>query len=412
MEKAKKPTFSYGFVIAAACFGIQAIGIGTYTTYGVFFNPISQEFGWSRATISGASSLSFFLMGLFGILVGRLNDRIGPRKMMAVTGFLFGLGYLLMSWLGAVWQLYLFYGIVVGIGFSSVDVIPLSTTARWFARKRGTMTGLVKVGTGVGQLAIPLVASMLITAYGWRISYAFIGGVVLLSLVSIAQLLERDPGRKGLLPDRGKASSGEIPSGESEGLSLRETLRTRQFWIICAANLTVVFCIMTIMVHIVPHARDMRVSVAGAAGILSTIGGVSTIGRFMTGFAADRFGSKKTMIACFVLLLSALLWLQAAEALWMIYLFAVVYGTAHGGFFTAISLIVAEFFGIKAHGVLFGIAAFCGTVGGSIGPFVAGYIFDITAGYALAFLLCALVSAIGLALMTRLKPIEARAAIH
>ena len=151
MDEAKKRKFFYGYVIAAACFGIQAIGIGTYIAFGIFFNPLISEFGWSRATISGASSVAFILMGLLGILVGRLNDRIGPRKMMTVTGVFFGLGYFLMSRLGAVWQLYLFYGIIIGIGMSSIDVIPLSTTARWFVRKRGIMTGIVKVGTGAGQ---------------------------------------------------------------------------------------------------------------------------------------------------------------------------------------------------------------------------------------------------------------------
>jgi MFS family permease len=87
MDKTKKDKFSYGYVIIAACFGIQAIGVGTYISYGVFFNPLISEFGWSRAAISGASSIAFFLMGLFGIFVGRLNDKIGPRNVMAVTGF-------------------------------------------------------------------------------------------------------------------------------------------------------------------------------------------------------------------------------------------------------------------------------------------------------------------------------------
>jgi MFS family permease len=136
MDNKKTHSYYYGYTIVAACFGIQAIGIGTYVSYGVFFNSLASGFGCSRAVISGASSLAFFLMGLFGILVGRLNDKIGPRNVMAVTGFLFGLGHLLMSSISAICQLYLFYGIIIGLGLSSVDVIPLSTTARWFIKKR------------------------------------------------------------------------------------------------------------------------------------------------------------------------------------------------------------------------------------------------------------------------------------
>lgn len=406
MGKAKTDNFFYSYVIVAACFSIQAIGVGTYISYGVFFNQLSSEFGWSRATISGASSAAFFLMGLLGIFVGRLNDRIGPRKVMTVISSFFGLGLLLMSRLDAVWQLYLFYGVIFGIGLSSIDVIALSTTARWFVKKRGVMTGIVKVGTGMGQLMIPLAASMLIKSYGWRTSYLIIGVAGFLLLVSITQLLRRDPSQMGLLLNYEKKMSMDNPGLIRVGLSLHEAVHTRQFWMICAVNLVIVFCLMIIMVHIVPYARDIEVSALRAASVLSTIGGVSMIGRFITGIAIDRIGSKRVIIVCFILLMVELLWLQMANDLWMLYLFAVFYGITHGGFFTAISPIVAEFFGINAHGVLFGIVAFSGSIGGAIGPFVAGYIFDITAGYSLAFWLGTLVSTLGLMLIVLLKPIK------
>jgi MFS family permease len=407
MDNKKKHTYHYGYVITAACFGIQAIGIGTYVSYGVFFNSLASEFGWSRASISGASSLAFFLMGLFGIFAGRLNDKIGPRNVMSVTGFLFGLGHLFMSRVGTVWQLYLFYGIIIGIGLSSVDVIALSTTARWFVKKRGVMTGIVKIGTGAGQFIIPLIASILITSFGWRTSYFIIGTGVLLSLIAIAQLLRRDPSQILTLPNCDNDISVRQPArAGGEGLTLGEAAHTRQFWTICTVNLSIVFCFLTIMVHIVPHAQDIKISPTIAATVLSTIGGVSMAGRFITGIAIDRIGSKKAMILCFTLLMAGLLWLQIANELWMLYVFAIIYGIAHGGYFTTMSPIVAEFFGLNAHGVLFGIVAFSGTIGGAIGPILAGYIFDITAGYSLAFWLCTLMSASGLLLLLSLKQVD------
>ncbi|MGM0382815.1 MAG: MFS transporter [Thermodesulfobacteriota bacterium] len=405
MDNKKTHSYYYGYTIAAACFGIQAIGIGTYVSYGVFFNSLASGFGCSRAVISGASSLAFFLMGLFGILVGRLNDKIGPRNVMAVTGFLFGLGHLLMSRVDAIWQLYLFYGIIIGIGLSSVDVIALSTTARWFIKKRGIMTGIVKIGTGAGQFFMPLIASMLITSHGWRTSYIIIGAGVLVSLIALAQLLRRNPSQIIPLPD----FDNTMPEGNrgiaGEGLSLGEAIQMRQFWTMCTINLAIVFCFLTIIVHIVPHAQDIRISPTKAATVLSTIGGISMIGRFITGIAIDRIGSKKAMMLCFILLIAGLLWLQMANELWMLYLFAVVYGIAHGGYFTAMSPIVAEFFGLHAHGVLFGIVAFSGTIGGAIGPILAGYIFDVTAEYTMAFWLCILMSALGLLLLVSLKQV-------
>jgi MFS family permease len=405
MDKIPNRNYSYRYVIAASCFGIQAIGIGTYFCYGVFFNHLASEFGWSRAAISGASSLAFFLMGLFGILVGRISDGIGPRNVMAITGFLFGLGHVLMSRLGAIWQLYVFYGFIIGIGLSSVDVIALSTIARWFVRQRGVMTGIVKIGTGAGQFIFPLAASLLIAGYGWRTSYIIIGTAVLILLVFIAQLLKGDPSRIAALRDDDKEQSGHTSNLSGEGLSLGETIRTRQFWMICSVNLSILFCLMTITVHIVPHAQDIRVSATRAATVLATIGGVSMVGRFITGIAIDRIGSRRAMIVCCMLLIAGLLWLQTAKELWMLYLFAVIYGAAHGGFFTTISPIVAEFFGIRAHGVLFGIIAFCGTVGGSLGPILAGYIFDVTVHYHPAFWLCTLMGSLGLVLLLLLKPI-------
>ncbi|MGD2186773.1 MAG: MFS transporter [Desulfobacterales bacterium] len=406
MQKARPGKFHYSYVIAASCFSIQAVGVGTYFSYGVLFNPLIDEFGWSRASIAGASSVAFLLMGLLGIVIGRLNDRIGPRKLMTVTGVFFGLGYLLMSRLETVWQLYLFFGIVFGIGLSSIDVIALTTIARWFVRKRGLVTGIVKVGTGAGQMTIPFLASILIISYGWRHACVLIGAAVLIILVAIAQLMRRDPAMLGLSPDGDAAGPANEPALTPEGLFLSEAIRIRQFWTICAANMAVVFCLMLVMVHIAPYAIDMEVSPTKAAGVLSTIGGVSMAGRFFSGLTIDRVGSRKVMIFCYFLLIAALLWLQLANELWMIYLFGVIYGIAHGGFFTAISPIVAEFFGIKSHGALFGIVVFSGTFGGAAGPFLAGYIFDVTGGYDLAIWICILMSALGFALVSSLKPLE------
>jgi MFS family permease len=166
----------------------------------------------------------------------------------------------------------------------------------------------------------------------------------------------------------------------------------------------IVFCLMTVMVHIAPFAQELNVSPTRAASVLSTIGGVSMAGRFVSGFATDRIGSKRVMIFCFILMIAVLLWLQIVTKLWMLYLFAVVYGVAHGGFFTSFSPIVAEFFGIKSHGALFGITMFCGTFGGALGPVMAGYVFDVTGAYAGAIWICTVVGILGFVLVALLKP--------
>jgi MFS family permease len=402
--KQKEPGFFYGYIIVMACLLVQGIGIGSYIAYGVFFKPLLNEFGWSRATLSGASSMAFLLMGFLGILVGNLNDRFGPRVLMTVSGLFFGCSYLLLSRIDAVWQLYLFYGLVGGIGLSAVDVIPLTTTARWFLLRRGMMTGLVKAGTGAGQMMMPFLAGLLIMELGWRTASVVIGIIAILCLMGAGQLLRRDPGQMGQVPDgRMNAAAGDRPGSDS-GLTLQQALRNPQFWMICTINLLAAFCMLTILVHIVAHATDIGIDTLKAAGILSTIGGVSMAGRLCVGMAIDRIGNRKCLIGCLVLLIASLLWLCTARQIWMLYLFAAVYGIAHGGIFTLMSPIVAEFFGLRSHGAFFGIVAFTGTVGGAAGPVLAGLIFDVTRSYQLIFLILVGLAAAALILTLLLKP--------
>ncbi|MFC2122929.1 MFS transporter [Bacteroidota bacterium] len=405
MNRNNKPRLFYGHIIVAASFAIQWICVGTMFTYGIFFKHLANEFGWSRATISGASSLAFVFGGLIGIIAGRLNDRFGPKIIIAVSGISLGLGYLLMSQLQAPWHLYLFYGIIVGIGFSGHDVVTLSTIARWFVRRRGLMTGITKVGTGAGQLIMPLIASMLIAGFGWRTSYVIIGWAVIILYIILSQFMRRDPQQMGLLPDGETDASIWASESTEQGLSLGEAIRTRQFWTICLAYFTVIYCLLTVIIHIVPHATDMGIAETKAAGILSVIGAVSMAGRMVIGTASDKIGGKRTMTICFFILTACTLWLQIASEMWMLYLFAVVYGFAHGGFYTLISPLIAHQFGTKAHGVIFSIVYFAGTVGGAIGPLLAGYIFDINQSYQPAFWILTGLSLTGLSVISTLKPL-------
>ena len=397
--------YFYGYNIVAAGFIIQAVGVGAMFTYGAFFKEFQAEFGWSRAAISGASSLAFLMMGLVGVIAGKMNDRIGPKSIIVASGISMGIGYLLMSRLQALWQLYLIYGVLVGIGFSTHDVITLSTVARWFIRRRGMMSGIVKVGTGSGQFLVPLIATLLIAAYGWRNSYLIIGVVALVIFGAVAQVLSRDPQGIGLLPDGDSSEScNKGNRSREESVTLRAAAWTGQFWIICIAEFTIFLCLLTDIVHIVPHAMDLELAPPTAVGVLSTIGGVSMLGRIVIGTANDKIGGKRSLFICFILLLCGLFWLHAASEAWMLFLFAVIYGFAHGGFFTVISPTIAEFFGTGSHGLLYGIVLASGTIGGAAGPLMAGRTFDTTGSYRIAFLVLILLAVMGFVLISLLQP--------
>jgi MFS family permease len=402
-----KTKYFYGYNIVAACFIIQGVSYGAMFTYGVFFKEFQAEFGWSRAMISGASSLSLFLGGAMGVLAGRLNDRIGPIGLTVGTSIPMGIGFLLLSRLQSPWQLYLIWGVLVCTGLGTHDVITLSTLARWFIKRRGMMSGIVKIGTGAGQLMVPLLAAVFISAYGWRNAYIILGAVILLILLAVAQVMRHDPQGMGLLPDNAeKALNTDRTGFTHRSVSLRSAARTLQFWAICLAELTSFFCLLTIIVHIVPHAMDLGLPPGTAAGVISAIGGVSMLGRVVMGTASDRIGGKRSLIICFSVLFCALLWLQVARETWMLFLFAAIYGFAHGGLFTVVAPALAELFGTGSHGVLFGIVLFSGNIGAAIGPILAGYVFDVTGSYRMIFFILAGAAALGIGLTSLLKPIK------
>ncbi|MFC1954392.1 MFS transporter [Chloroflexota bacterium] len=399
LNPVKRPKLFYGYILVAASFGIQIVAWGIYNAYGIFFNPLLIEFGWSRAVISGAASMSQILIGLGAIVLGNLNDKFGPRILMTSCGILIGLGYFLMSQVNSVWQLYLFYGLIVGFGVSGTDVILLSTTARWFVKRRGMMSGVLKMGTGVGIMTVPLIATYLISTYEWRTSYIIIGITLLILVVLGSQLLRRNPAQMNQFPD-GEESDYDTNSGLNEtGLSLREAIHTRRFWMLCPAYLTIFFSCNTIMIHIVPHTVDLGFSLSFGATVIAVIGGASIIGRFTMGVTADKIGSKRALLACFLILIVTLLWLQLAREAWMLILFVLIYGFCHGGFFALMSPTVAEFFGTRSHGLILGIVIFSGSMGGSIGPLLSGRIFDTTGSYTTAFLLLLLLASTGLILI-------------
>lgn len=269
------------------------------------------------------------------------------------------------------------------------------------------MTGIIASGIGAGMMIMPPVASWLIASYGWRTAYIIIGIIAMVFTISAAQFLKRDPAQIGQLPDgeEAKVSHLDLAGG---GFSFVEAIHTRQFWMLCAISLFIIFCVETILVHSVPNAVDLGISATNAANILAIIGGASIVGRFVTGSAGDRIGNKSAIIVCFVLLSAALLWLQVAKELQMFYLFAVIYGFAHGGFFALVSPIVAQLFGLRSHGAILGVVLFSGTVGGAIGPVLAGKIFDVTGSYQIAFSVCVAFSVIGLILASLLKPTNKR----
>ncbi len=401
-----KPRVFYGYFIVILAFLIMLVGHGVFTAFGVFFNPVLTEFGWTRAMTSGAFSLAMIIFGVMSVVVGRLTDRFGPRIVVTICGILLGLGYLLMSQISTLWHLYLFYGVIIGLGMAGAWVPLLSTTARWFVKRRSVMTGFVVAGVGVGGLIAPLVANQLILIYEWRIAYAVLGSIVLIIVVTAAQFLKRDPSQKGLSPYGGNENKKSTLESGTKSVSLTETMQHRQIWLLTTSVFCFGFLFYTITVHIAPHAIALGNSATTAANILAIVGGIGILGNIAFGGVGDKIGNKWAYVICFIIMSAGLFWLAPATEVWTLFLFAGVFGFARGGADTVESPLTADLFGLKSHGVIYGVVALSFTIGAAIGPFLAGYIFDVTNSYQLAFLISAVVGVVGLALIIALRPIK------
>jgi len=320
----KRPRFFYSYIIVLAAFVIYATTFGIVTTFGVFFKPLLTEFGWTRAITAGASSLHLLMAGFLGIFMGRLTDKFGPRILVMTLGSFLGLGCLLMSQVSSIWQPYLFWGVIASIG-TSTALVPITTTiARWFAKRRGLMMGIVTAGgAGIGGMIMSPVAGWCILAYDWRFSYIIVGIIALVFIILSGQFLKRDPNQVGQSPyGVSEVQEPELKKQSSslqgEGFLLQEAIRTRQFWMLEGIFFSYGFCRGTILVHIVAHATDLGFSLTTGAYILAIITAVSAVSGIGMGRLADSIGNKPALTISFIITAIILFWATVAKELWML----------------------------------------------------------------------------------------------
>ena len=383
------------FLVVLGAFMTQFMIIGLLFSYALFFKAFEVEFGWSRTLLSSSMSFAFIVTGVFAFFGGHLNDRFGPRLVLAVTSVTTGIGYMLLSQVSVPWQLFAVFGLFIGLGLATHDVVTLSTIARQFHQRRGIMTGVVKVGTATGQIIVPPVAAFLIALYDWRLALVFLGGIGMIALL-IAAMLMKNPSGSG---------ASRHPS-ETAGFHFAEARRSPTFWMICTIQFSFFATLTTIPLHIVIHGMDLGMSDTTAAMLLSVVGATSIVGRLTVGGLVDRIGGRRGLILCFIPLIISLAVFSVFSTPTLLFVGVAIYGIAHGGFFTVTSPTVAEYFGLKAHGALFGLVLFCGTIGGAAGPVLTGWAFDLTGSYDIAFISLAVLAAMGMMLVFRLPALR------
>jgi len=388
-----KGRFYYGWVVLAACLIILATSYGIRFSFGVFFKSLEQEFGWTRALTSEVFSVYMLLCPVFAIVGGWAVDRYGAKVVVIVLGFFISLSLVLTSRASAPWHLFVSYSLLLAIGTGSVYAITMSMASRWFIKGRGLAVAVVGVGVGLGAILIAPIATYLIASYGWRISYLPIAFMALFIMVPFSLFLKRSPSDIAASARDGKREAVNLNytegqnSDELKEFTPLEAAKTRNFWLLISTWFCYSFCLFMVMTHIVPHAIDLGISPMQAASILSVIGFASIPSRILAGIASDRFGKKRVAMISALFMAGAMLWLAESTSLWMLYLFAVVFGAAYAGLSPPTTAIVGDTFGLHHIGAILGVLEIGWATGAAAGPALAGHIFDITGTYYLAFLL-------------------------
>jgi len=377
-------------------------------TFSVFFNPLSKEFHWSRAEISLAFSLSLLSLSVVLPIAGRLVDRFGARRVILPAAVLFGTAlasfYFLTDSLWHFYAIYLFLGIVGG---GTAPVPYYNVVSHWFDKRRGLALGLAMGGAGIGTFFMPFFSFALITKVGWRAAYALIGLVIVaVTLPVVGLFLKDNPLTMGLLPDGEMDSPSESKKEgrDSHGLSSREALRTRTFWLMCSAFLLVSMSLNGCLIHLVPMLSDRGVSARNAALATSLLGGANLLGRIGTGFLLDRLLASY-VAACFFFAAAIgvlLLWGRVTGGL--IFLAPFLVGLGIGAEGDIMAYLVSRYFGLRAFGETYGYVLSVFTLGGMIGPLLMGIGFDATNSYDVVLVPFLLATLFGSGLMILLGP--------
>lgn len=373
------------WLIVLALF-VVTYGISTpLAAYGVFLPVLAETYGWSRGAIATALSINLLIGGVAGFAIGALADRHGPRVMLVVTVALAGTAFALVATVSALWQLYLFVGLLGGVGMSSFYLLAAATVMHWFDERRGLALALVLVGFNLGYISAGPLAAWLIGAVGWRPAYALLGsGCGLLTLgAALTVRLPRPAERSDLHRPGPVAAAGAYSA--MPGVTLRAALADPRQWLLNLSWFLLGGLALMISVHAVPFARDQGISLAAASLALTAYGVGSVSGRLTAGAVSERLGAHTTVRIGYVLqilALSALAWVPSREAL---LISLGVFGAGFAASDTMVTKVIPDVFGVRAIGAIMGVLALGWRCGAALGPAIAGFVYDATGSYAIPF---------------------------
>jgi len=364
----------YGWrVVLAACFGVMA-GFGSLFvyTFTVFVKPLSLQFGWSREAVSGGFAIGAMTVGLVSPLLGRLIDRLGPRRIILPCMTVFGCGILSLAWLhSGIWQFYATCFVLGLVGNGAAHLAFSRSISTWFEKRLGTALAFVMVGSGLGAMILPVLSQSIVTRFGWREAYLALGGISLLLGLPLSWRYIRE--RNSVRPD-----SAPI---EHSGKTWQQGMRAFPFWIIVTVLVVSAISMNGAITQMSAMLTDRGITASRAALCTSLLGGTSLLGRVGAGWLLDRFFGGRVALAINLITAAGVYLLAQAHSFPAGCLAAAFIGIGAGGEAAITPYLLTRYFGLRAFSTLYGVTWTFYAASAAVGPVILGRAFDSTGSY-------------------------------
>lgn len=376
---------------------------GSAYSFSIFLAPLQREFGWTRAQVSLAFTLSIAFIAVGVLTGGRWHDRKGPAPVALTGALLFSAGIFLSRYTHALWWLYSCYGVLVGFASGVGYVCPLGVGMKWFPEKRGLVTGLMVMGYGAGSALIAPLAGLLLHRYGWRDTFAILG-IGFLVVTTTGSFFLRNPPEgwrpAGWAPPSPKEVSFRTPRDYPPG----EMLRTGTFYRMWIAYALGTAAGLMVIGHLAAFAEGVGFSTRDAALSVGVLSAGNGFGRIGSGWLSDHIGRTRTL--ALAMGVTALLLFLEPRVGTVPLLFGSVFliGYCYGSQLAVFPSATADFFGIRNLGNNYGLLLTAWGTAGIIGPMAGGKIFDATKSYQAAFLIAAALAFLAAVVVATVKP--------
>ncbi len=392
-------------VVTASSIGLFLhFGSLLVNSFGVFLTTLCDQFGWSR----GQGSLAFTLATLTAMLTmpltGWLTDRLGARRPILVCTAVFGALFAALALLTPhLWHLYALFLLLGLVGPGTCAVPHASLISRWFTERRGLALGVAMCGTSLGGVVWPSATQGLLDRFGWRMTYALLGGAVLVIAVPLLLAFLKEPANfKGSVAAH-PAFARSAAAGAATGLSRKEALGSGVLWLLLAAYFIVAASIQACMIHLVPMLKDRGMTPVSAAFAASLLGVAGMAGRLGTGYLLDMLPAARVPVLAFCCVAAGIFLLFAGATGVSSYVAAMLIGFGYGAESATIPYLVSTYFGMRSFGELYSYLFITVPLGGALGPALMGVGFDRTGSYRLVLLGCGIATMIAALMMLRLK---------